>query len=44
MTDALTELRRFTAAELEVIETFPHRALDNQSRHADRLRSQTPGR
>jgi DNA-binding MarR family transcriptional regulator len=38
VTDALAELRRFTSAELEVIETFLHRALDNQTRHADRLR------
>jgi DNA-binding MarR family transcriptional regulator len=40
VTDASAELRRFTAAELDIIETFLQRALDNQSRHADRLRSQ----
>lgn len=44
VTDALAELRRFTVAELEAIETFLHRALDNQARHADRLRSQAPDR
>ncbi|WP_067800162.1 MarR family transcriptional regulator [Actinomadura formosensis] len=44
VTDALAELRRFTFAELEIIETFLHRALDNQTRHADRLRSQAPDR
>jgi hypothetical protein len=36
--DASTELRRFTAAELDIIETFLRRALGNH-RHADRLRS-----
>ncbi|TDD34479.1 MarR family transcriptional regulator [Actinomadura sp. KC06] len=40
VTDALAELRRFTIAELEVIETFLQRALDNQTHHAARLRSQ----
>ncbi|MFI0369458.1 MarR family winged helix-turn-helix transcriptional regulator [Actinomadura sp. 1N219] len=40
VTDALAELRRFTIAELEVIETFLQRALDNQTYHAARLRSQ----
>lgn len=44
VTDALAELRRFTVAELEVIETFLHHALDNQIRHADRLRSPAPDR
>ncbi|WP_067812978.1 MarR family transcriptional regulator [Actinomadura kijaniata] len=44
VTDALAELHRFTLAELDVIETFLHRALDNQTRHADRLRSQMPRR
>ncbi|MFI0485563.1 MarR family transcriptional regulator [Actinomadura sp. 9N215] len=44
VTDASAELHRFTTAELDVIERFLHRALDNQTRHADRLRSQGPHR
>ncbi|WP_171064354.1 MarR family winged helix-turn-helix transcriptional regulator [Actinomadura soli] len=42
VTDALTELHSFTIAEFEVIETFLQRALDNQTRHADRLRCSSP--
>ena len=38
VTDAQAELRRFTIAELELIEEFLRRALDNQARHAKRLR------
>jgi DNA-binding MarR family transcriptional regulator len=38
LTDARTELRRFSLAELELIVDFLSRALDNQRRHATRLR------
>ncbi|WP_202637774.1 MarR family transcriptional regulator [Bailinhaonella thermotolerans] len=37
-TEAQAELLRFSAAELDLIETFLRRALDNQTRHAARLR------
>ncbi|MEV4545888.1 MarR family winged helix-turn-helix transcriptional regulator [Micromonospora echinaurantiaca] len=36
--DARAELRRFTGAELELVERFLRHALDNQIRHAGRLR------
>ncbi|TKK83781.1 MarR family transcriptional regulator [Herbidospora galbida] len=39
--DARAELLRFSVTELELIETFLRRALDNQARHADRLRGRT---
>jgi DNA-binding MarR family transcriptional regulator len=39
--DARAELRRFTLAELQLIEKFLRRALDNQKRHASRLRSES---
>ncbi|MER5621928.1 MarR family transcriptional regulator [Streptosporangium sp. NPDC002544] len=38
VTEAQTELLRFSTAELDTIETFLRRALHNQVRHADRLR------
>ncbi|MFI7439644.1 MarR family winged helix-turn-helix transcriptional regulator [Nonomuraea indica] len=41
--DAQAELLRFTDTELDVIETFLRRALDNQARHAGRLRGATEG-
>jgi DNA-binding MarR family transcriptional regulator len=39
VTDAQAELRQFTMAELELIDRFLSCALDNQRRHASRLRS-----
>ncbi|WP_062351041.1 MarR family winged helix-turn-helix transcriptional regulator [Herbidospora yilanensis] len=36
--DARAELLQFSLTELELIESFLRRALDNQARHADRLR------
>ncbi|MFC4062874.1 MarR family winged helix-turn-helix transcriptional regulator [Planomonospora corallina] len=39
--DAQAELLRFSLTELELIEIFLRRALDNQARHADRLRGRT---
>jgi hypothetical protein len=36
--DAHAELRQFNLAELELIERFLSCALDNQHRHASRLR------
>lgn len=39
LTDAQAELRRFSLAELELIVDFLSRALDNQRRHASRLRT-----
>ncbi|WP_285775687.1 MarR family transcriptional regulator [Microtetraspora sp. NBRC 13810] len=41
--DAQAELLQFSATELDLIETFLHRALHNQARHADRLRGGTEG-
>jgi hypothetical protein len=41
--DAMAELRGFTSDELRVIESFLRRALDNQTRHAERLRSSAGG-
>lgn len=40
--DAQVELRQFTVAELELIERFLRYALDNQKRHASRLRGESP--
>lgn len=39
--DAQAELRRFTSGELELVERFLRYALDNQMRHAGRLRSES---
>ncbi|MFC4013092.1 MarR family transcriptional regulator [Nonomuraea purpurea] len=39
LADAQAELGRFSMAELELIATFLSVALDNQRRHAERLRS-----
>lgn len=42
LTDAEAELRRYSIAELELIETFLRRALRNQTQHAESLRQAEP--
>jgi DNA-binding MarR family transcriptional regulator len=42
VSDARTELRTFTASELELIASFLQMARDNQARHAKRLQGELP--